>query len=140
MWERKGENGSQCQDLHAREQEALARACKTWYVILVLVPPLACIVKQEPFKLASPLVNLLNFATELGSLSLSHSYLVLKRYSPMNLTELWKRKDVTALCPRTLPWKTALEELKECCLYIKIPHSSSPKFFKLTAAQKEYVN
>lgn len=105
MWERKGENGSQCQDLHAREQEALARACKTWYVILVLVPPLACIVKQEPFKLASPLVNLLNFATELGSLSLSHSYLVLKRYSPMDLMELWKRKDVTALCPRTLPWK-----------------------------------
>lgn len=56
----------------------------------------------------------------------------------MDLTELWKGKDATAHCPRTLTKKTAPEELKECCLYIKIPHSSTPTFF--TAAQKEYVN
>ena len=110
MGERKGENGSQCQDIHAGEQEALARARKPWYVILALVPPLACVVKPEPFQLASPLVNLVNFVSELGSLSFSREQLPCSQED----TALWtrpsrgrKRREVTAGCPRAFPWKTA---------------------------------
>lgn len=65
-----GENGSQCQNTHAGEQEVLERVCKPWYAILGLVHPPGCIIK--PFRMGSPLVNLMNFVSELSSPSFGH--------------------------------------------------------------------
>lgn len=141
MWgskdgEEKRENGSRCQDICAGEQDALARLHKPWYVILALAPPPECIVKPEPFQLASPLVNLVNFVSELGSLSFTHEQIPCSQKGTALQTQTSCGRKRRGRSLQTMQG-LFLGKLKDCCLQIEIPHSSIPTFFKLRAAWKK---
>lgn len=126
--------------IYAGEQEALPRTCKPWYVILALVPPPACTVKPEPFQLASPLVNLVNFLSELGSLSFGHEQLPCSQkgtaHGPDQAVEGRGGRSLQTVQGLFLG-KLPLEEVTDRS---KFPTPLPPLFFKLTAAQKKHVN